>query len=423
MRALLALPLSLVICSVGAQQQDREQFPDLPHEAQVAAALAGDPGVQAALSGVDFERAQSRALSAGSYEFTLRADAARRRVNDPHDTYGEWSMALERPVRLPGKAALDRQLGSQGVKVAQAGAGDAMHEAGRTLLRLWFAWVKENAQLDLWRQQAALAREQATAVQKRKRAGDAPKMELDLAEAAAVQSEANWIQARSRESTARSTLVRSFPAITAPEHATLVEPRPMEQGIDYWSERVLTHNHQLAAARAEVERRTLSSARMRADRRPDPTLGVRYGNEFGGDEKVAGIYVSVPLPGSARRAASEASVFQLAEARAREAVILRQAGVETAAAVEQVNAGYENWQRMRLAADGLRRHADLATRAYQLGESGLPEVLAARRLALEARLAAITAQANSQEVRYLLLLDAHRLWPLDVDEAAVHAGH
>jgi len=66
----------------------------------------------------------------------------------------------------------------------------------------------------------------------------------------------------------------------------------------------------------------------------------------------------------------------------------------------------------------MRQHAELTSRAYQLGEAGLPEVLVARRMALESELTAMTAQLDAQESRYRLLLDAHRLWPMDPGEAA-----
>ncbi len=54
-------------------------------------------------------------------------------------------------------------------------------------------------------------------------------------------------------------------------------------------------------------------------------------------------------------------------------------------------------------------------RAYALGEIGLADVLTARRLAIEARLAAITAQLEAAQARYRLLLDAHQLWPLGLE--------
>ena len=55
----------------------------------------------------------------------------------------------------------------------------------------------------------------------------------------------------------------------------------------------------------------------------------------------------------------------------------------------------------------------MAARAYQLGEGTLPELLAARRLANEAELAARTQQLDTLELRYRLLLDTHRLWDMD----------
>jgi outer membrane protein TolC len=64
----------------------------------------------------------------------------------------------------------------------------------------------------------------------------------------------------------------------------------------------------------------------------------------------------------------------------------------------------------------MRRHADLMTRAYQLGESGLTDVLNARRLAQEADLNAINTRLAASQARYRLLLDTHALWPIDADE-------
>jgi outer membrane protein TolC len=54
---------------------------------------------------------------------------------------------------------------------------------------------------------------------------------------------------------------------------------------------------------------------------------------------------------------------------------------------------------------------------------GLPEVLTARRQALEANLSAALARLEAAETRYRLLLDAHQLWPLDVDEEGEGHAH
>lgn len=52
----------------------------------------------------------------------------------------------------------------------------------------------------------------------------------------------------------------------------------------------------------------------------------------------------------------------------------------------------------------------MTARAYRLGEGSLNDWLAARRLANEAQLAARLSQLEALELRYRLLLDAHRLW-------------
>lgn len=417
MKSAIKWTAALLLASAGAHAA--QDTADLPSASQVRMALEQDPSVRAALTSIGYEQTQQRRLDAGPYEFTVRADGARRRVSEPEipGSFNEWAVALERPLRLPGKGSIDRNLGVQGVNVARLSAGDAMHEAGRNLLHLWFQWLKERAQLSLWQQQADIAKQQQAAVEKRKRAGDAPRMELNLAQAAAIQAESSLVQARGREATARSTLSRSFPALSIPEKPTLVEPTALAQDVGYWTEQIFQHSHQLAAARAEVKRRELLARRADADRMPDPTIGVRYSNEFGGSEKVAGIYLSIPIPSRARTAARDGDLLQIEQAHHREAAAMRQIEIETAASVESVSSSRESWLRLRQAAEGMQQHAQLVARAYQLGESGMPEMLTARRLMLEAQLAAVAAQLEAQESRYRLLLDAHRLWPLDADEA------
>ena len=65
------------------------------------------------------------------------------------------------------------------------------------------------------------------------------------------------------------------------------------------------------------------------------------------------------------------------------------------------------------AAERQTRSADMLARAYQLGEGSLNDLLAARRLANEAQLAAHQQQLDALYLRYRLLLDTHRLWDMD----------
>ena len=401
---------------VGAVTAD---FPDLPPPAQVTAVLQQHPAVLAAQAGVQFEEANRERLKAGLYEFTVRADAQNRHVAispAPGSTnYGEYGVAVERPLRLPGKAALDERIGAEGVQVARLTQGAALHDMSRRLLQLWFAWLREYAAVRQWTEQAAVLRQQVDITAKRVRAGDAPRLELNLAEAAASQAEASALQARTRESVARGELQQTFPGLHPPEAITLVEPQPVSEGFDYWRDRIVAHNHEVARAREEVKRRGLLVSRARADQTPDPTVGVRYMNEFGGAEKIAGMFLSVPIPGQARTALSQAAVAQVEAATQNESAALRMVSTEVSSAYLGAVGTYDAWQKAKAAADAMTRNAELMARAYQLGESSLNDVLVARRLALESGLASRNAQLQAQESRYRLLLDAHLLWPLEVE--------
>lgn len=407
-----SLSCALLLLPVLAFAAPPDAYPDLPPQAAVATVLAGHPDVLAAQSGVRYEESNRARLEAGEHEFSLNLGTARRRTETSRNL-NEWDIALERPIRLPGKARLDGELGSLGVAQAQSSLGEAMHETARGLLRAWFGWLKARVQADEWNSQASLLRRQGEVAARRVRAGDAPRLEQTLAEAAAAQAEAAALQAGMRTAVAAAELTQHYPGLRLPEAPLLVSPQPIEQPHDYWRERILEHNHELAAARAEVRRRQTLVSRSQADEMPDPTVGVRHASEAGGNERVTGLYVSIPLPGRARAASTDGARAQMDMAVQKEAALLRKLNAEVAAAHAGATAAYESWHKAQFAAQAMERNAELIARAYALGEAGLNDTLNARRLAVEGRLAAATAQLDAAEARYRLMLDAHLLWSLD----------
>ncbi|MBK6653710.1 hypothetical protein [Zoogloea sp.] len=120
--------------------------PDLPPEVQVFAALRSNPAVSAADEHIEAQEARARRLGAGPYEWTLGLGEQNRRVRSTAEgRYTEWDVGLERTVRLPGKRDLDQQLGAAGIATARVGRGEALHEAGRSLLAMWFDWLREES--------------------------------------------------------------------------------------------------------------------------------------------------------------------------------------------------------------------------------------------------------------------------------------
>ena len=386
---------------------------DLPPVEHVAVAIEQHPSVAGARAGITLEEANRRRLTAGPHEVNVRVGAQQRHDSTAGRNMGEWDVLVERALRLPGKGALDAQLGEQGVDLAKLAAGDARHEVGRGLLRLWFTWARAATQLRLWMDQRDLLRRQAEVMARRNKLGDAARQEKLLADSVLAQAEAALLQAMTRAEVSASELTRNYPQIRLPERPPAAQPQLVDKPSAYWEARIAEHNHELALAKGEVERRRTLAERARAERTADPSLGVRMASERAGAERVVGLVLAVPIGGAYRAAGQDAALAQIDVAAQRAAVIERRLAAEGAATYVGATRAFEAWQQTRDAAEAVTRSAELTARAYQLGEGSLGEVITAQRLAIDARLAATGVQFEAVEARYRLLLDAHELWDFD----------
>lgn len=387
---------------------------DLPPPEAVARALDNSPLLQAAGHRIDAEQANKERLEAGAHEWALQMGTQRRRTLAPGEPrYSEWNAGLARAFRLPGKAALDSELGDKGVEIARMTHEDQRHESSRLLLQSWFGWLRAREGVGLWQAQVDILQRQAQAVARRRQLGDAARIEGMQADAAAAAAGAQLAQAEARAAASAEDLRRLFPELPLPERIALSQPQAPAGTEQAWIDAIVAGSHELATARLEAERARLSTRRTRQEELPDPTLGVHVGHERGGEERIIGLTLSVPLPGAARRAGSAAAGAEAAASSAREAAVLRRISADAARLYLGVHASRSGWQRSEAAAAQLTQAADLTARAYQLGEGSLAEVLAARRLAFEAQLAARQLQLDALEQGYRLELDAHRLWDID----------
>ena len=416
------LTAAVWIGGIGGTGFAAEALPNLPPSEIVAHVLHENLSVQAAAGQVRVEEAHRNRLEAGQYEWNVRLGSQQRRsapATGPDERFNEWSAAIERPLRLPGKASLDGELGAAGVALAEAAHGDALHETSRNLLKSWFVWLKESAGAAQWTEQLALLDKQAKAIQRRQQLGDAARLEAIQTEAALAQTEAQLAQARVRQQTAGEDLRRRYPGLPLVAQNTVAEPTPIEGNEADWINAVLEHSHELELARGETQRAQLLAGRASRDRLPDPTVGLHVSRERAGEDKIFGAYISIPLPGGARRASSDAALAQADVAGRREAATTQRIAAESAVLYQSANAAFSTWQASRNAAERLNKAADMTARAYQLGEGSLNDLLAARRLANEAQLAGRLMQLEALELRYRLLLDAHRLWVFDEEK---HTG-
>lgn len=417
MRNIFIIIGMLASCSLLA---DEVVYADLPVPEQVDAALHRHIDVLSAETGVKVEQSNQRKWDSGVYEFNIRAGSSQRNIAATGQSQREWDVAIERPLRLLNKVFVDSDIGSEGVKRAELALGDAHHEAGRLLLHLWFNWQREQSQAKLWQQQADILKQQAAMTEKRMRAGDAPKMELNQAQAAAAQAGVSLQQASLRAQLSASELKRPFPQLLLPVQLDIALPQAITHDLAYWQALVMDDNHELGMVQAESRLQALHARRNSLDRIPDPTIGLRYSHEKEGEEKVAGIYVSIPLSFGLRGANADIARQQSVMAQQRELSVKQRLEGDIYAAYTQAVSSFLIWQQAQEAARGMRENAELVARAYSLGESSLSDVLSARRLALESGLASIMAQLDANEARYRLLLDAHLLWPMEIHDGEKH---
>jgi hypothetical protein len=398
-------------------------YPDLPPHQQVDVALSQHLLVKNAQTGIKIEQLNQRRLQNGSYEFNFRAGLAQRNINQPNQNMNEWDIALERPLRLPNKGQIDARIGEQGINRAEQALGDAHHEAGRNLLHLWFNWQREQMQVKQWQEQLDILQQQEALTEKRFKAGDSPKMELNQAHAASLQAGVALQQAQLRVQLAAADLQRQFPLIQTSDMIIVTPPVAVEQNLLFWKDKIIQNNHEIALVQAELAYQQQVAERSRADQMPDPTVGVRFSNEMSGNEKVTGIFLSIPLSSGVRSAHAEQAQLQVELARQREEALRQRLEGDIFAVHTQAVSSFQTWQQAQQTADNFRSHAELVTRAYTLGESSLSETLNARRLALEAALTAGIARLEANESRYRLLLDAHQLWGQDEHEDHASERH
>lgn len=405
-----------VLMALSGTTLAAEMLPNLPPTTAVIQVLRAQPLVQAADSQIQVETANRKRLEAGNHEWSLRLGGQQRKATpngSPNERFTEWNAALESPLRLPGKAALDAEIGNLGVSLAETAHGDTLHESSRNLLKAWFVWLRETASATQWREQSALLDQQGKALKRRLQLGDTSRLEQIQAEAAQAQAQAQLAQARTRQRNAHEDLRRRFPGLPLQEQEIIAAPEAIDGTAETWINAILEHNHELALARGEAQRAQSLAGRSSRERVPDPTVGVQFSRERSGEENVMGAYISIPLPGSARLAASDASRAQVAVASSREAAVRQRIEAEAVQLHATAVAAIDSWQASRIAAEQLTRAAEMTARSYQLGEGSLSELLASRRLANEAVLAARLMQLEALELRYRLMLDAHRLWDFD----------
>jgi outer membrane protein TolC len=357
------------------------------------------------------ERANGDAQIAGQYEWATKVGTQQRRESIG-SRFQENSLSIERQFRWFGKPDKDRKIAEIGLQTAQASLADAWHEQARTLMKVWFDWLREEriaAQLD---SQLALTNELASVVRKRVSAGDAAKLDQLILDGEVNKLKALAAQSLDKARLSKFELARRYPSIRSEAQVLVPTPSRPDGDIQSRERRILEDNHELELAEFEAALAKARAERSMQDRMPDPTIAFHAATERDRAEKIIGLTLTIPLPGAARRHRSDAMLAQSVVVAEKARAVRERVTGDAARVSSQVDTTYQLWLSLDKISRQLAFAAEAVARGYRVGEGSMSEVLMVRRQALDAAMSAETSKIDSLEAQSRLLLDAHELWAL-----------
>ena len=163
----------------------------------------------------------AKAIGAGPHEFTLRSTSQRRQDVASGTRWHESMVSLETPMRFWGKRGLDADLEDKTQAYAELSYADALHEGGRELIQLWFAYLsaladEHNAQTAL-----TLSAKMQRMTQVQLKQGEVSKLDAELASAELERTQAALAVAQAQRSGAAAVLQRRFPSLSLPSAEVL----------------------------------------------------------------------------------------------------------------------------------------------------------------------------------------------------------
>lgn len=376
----------------------------------VEVALDDSPLVTEATAKLQAAIADARALGIGTHEFMLSGTFMRRSV-DGDRNYSEFDSTLSRGVRLPGKAALDREAGALGVEVAENLLEDARHQAALQLGTLWVDWLLADADARIASDAAQSLDTAYAAVTRQVALRDAAPLDADQARAARDTARAQAMAAKGRAVAARAALEAHFPSLPLPEGAPPIAPPQLPvEGLAAWRDLVLERSHEIRASELEAKRLKVVADRARLDRFADPSVGVRAFSERSGGETGLGVVATMPLGGGYRRAMGEQATANRTAGEARLVATRRDITATANMDLANANAGFAAWEAAASAAESSRATVARLRQGRRLGATDLASLLYAERQALDADRAELAARAAAVRAVLKLRIDAHLIW-------------
>ena len=395
----LALPrlLStlLFIATVGTAvaRDNPTTLPATPALRQlIGETLEQNPGVQAARAAVEAAEARARGADRPLYNPELELDAEQAETRTA-------TLGLNQAIDWADKRSVRTEVAG-----AERDAARAEYAAVRQQLtgELLAALGRYHTAADIQRltqQRLALMQRFLDLAEQRRRAGDVNQVELDLARLAHAQAALQSSQSAADLAEAQQALA----AITGePRTDWPVLPAELPAIEDVDVDTLLTNLPVLRAQQARVVAARATVTLRNRERRPDPILGVRAGQERGfrnGNDDaygVAGLTLNIPLyVRNSFRAEVEAAGAELTQADQSLQDGHRRARAQLLSAADRYRLSRSAWEAwLRTGQASLGSQVALLERIWRAGEMSTADYLVQLNQTLETRATALEAQGR-----------------------------
>ncbi|HED52420.1 MAG TPA: TolC family protein [Gammaproteobacteria bacterium] len=389
---LLGIFILLFAVGTAVAQDSRAAAPNPALLDLVRETLDRNPGVLAARAAVDAAEARARGAGRPLYnpQLEMEAEQSETRVG---------SLGLSQAIDWTDKRGARTGVADARLSAVRAEYVAVRQQLGGELLASLGRYQAAQSLKQLADQRVALMQRFLDLAEKRRQAGDLSQVELDLARLAHTQATLQLSQTASDLATAWQALAaitgqsrRDWPALSA--------NLPSLQSID--TESMLTRLPALRAAQARVSAARSTVALRTRERRPDPTLGARAGQERsfrnGNDDQygLVGLTLSIPLYiRNDFRAEVDASRAELAQAEQSLQDRYRRARARLLSAADRYRLSHSAWAAwLHTGLASLGSQVSLLERIWQTGEMSTADYLVQLNQTLDTRTNALDVQGR-----------------------------
>ncbi len=292
--AFICLATTLVLFAAGAATAQNRPVVAPPGPALrnlIGEVLDKNPGVRSARAAVNAAEARVRGADRPLYNPQLEMDAEQAETR-------AGSLGLSQAIDWSDKRTARADVAGAELDAVQAAYAVVRQRLVGELLIGLGRYHTANAIQQLAQERAALMQRFLELAEKRRRAGDLSQVELDLARLAQTQATLQLSQTASDLAEARQALA----AVTGePNRDWPILPADIPALAAFDPQSLLSNLPELRALQARVGAVRASVTLRNRERRPDPTIGVRAGQERsfrnGNDDNygLAGVTLSIPL--------------------------------------------------------------------------------------------------------------------------------